>query len=128
MVDPDILDPNIRDIVDALNRAGYKTLASCAGNHTEVPKWEQDPRGYIIVEGWQKVASICKDLGLKRVQIEWCLTPHIHTRVTFTGLGGLSAWFNIKGNTNWPREWIQRNPTEEEFTACLSKTWFIKPE
>lgn len=107
-----ILDPNIRDIVISLNSLGHKTDFSCAGAHKEIPKWEQDPRGYISLPGRHRIKTLCGLLGLKRIKVKY---PNFHgsTIVTFTGLGGPSYDWNLSGRP-WDRSWINKNPTERE--------------
>ncbi|KKN39901.1 hypothetical protein LCGC14_0738710 [marine sediment metagenome] len=96
-----LLDPNIRPIVEALNKEGFTTLFSCAGNHRGLPPWEKSSRGYICIQrpfDREKVLKICWALGLRRMKITdtkaWKKSGSIETSsVRFTGLRGTTTYF-----------------------------------
>lgn len=97
-----IIDQNIREVIIELNRKGYETHDSCAGNHKNVPTYEYDPRGYIGFVGTldaTKLKEVLKSLGLKRIKVYYGtywrseVGTYPDTIVQFTGLGGPSSNF-----------------------------------
>ncbi|MFC2003557.1 hypothetical protein ACFLV4_06430 [Chloroflexota bacterium] len=65
------IDPEIADVVVALNEAGFITYGSCAGHNAYIGAGKE--MGYFSIEGYrdkERIRRILEAYGLKSIRVE----------------------------------------------------------
>ena len=108
------IDPEIKDLVYSLNRSGYRTINSCAG----------DTYATAMVSFREDISSLSEEdkKELREIIRQYTDVPfHIlrNSIIFRSPLGGLPEWITPEGQPGWKEELVEHVSKREELESLL---------